>query len=119
MPVAVGLYLPFTLGVAIFIGSILNSVSRKLRRGKNESTNDIGVLGAAGLITGEALMGIGFAFMIVTGSSNTSFALLTPSIGFAFMIVTGVSLKVGLTSNSLGLILLLAIAYWLARLGKK
>jgi len=97
MPVAVGLYLPFSLGVAIFFGGILNSLSRKLRRGKNESTNDIGVLGAAGLITGEALMGIGFAIMIVSG----------------------VSLKVGLTSSGLGLILLLAIAYWLVRLGKK
>jgi len=97
MPVAVGLYLPFSLGVAIFFGGILNSVSRKLRRGKNESTNDIGVLGAAGLITGEALMGIGFAIMIVSG----------------------VSLKVGLTSSGLGLILLLAIAYWIVRLGKK
>ncbi|MBC7323315.1 MAG: oligopeptide transporter, OPT family, partial [Acetomicrobium sp.] len=67
------------------------------RRGKNESTNDIGVLGAAGLITGEVLMGIGFTIMIVTV----------------------VSLKVGQTSSNLGLILLLAIAYWLVRLGKK
>jgi putative OPT family oligopeptide transporter len=67
MAFAVGVYLPFELNVPIFLGGIAaHLVSRALdrmqaspeRRGEVER---MGLLAAAGFITGEALLGIGLA----------------------------------------------------------
>jgi len=97
MPVAVGLYLPLGLDVTIFIGGILKTIVKRMRGNAAESESDSGVLGAAGLITGEALMGIAFAVLIVLG----------------------VTLRIGFSSNILGLVLLMGIALWLVKLGKE
>ena len=98
MPVAVGIYLPLSLGVPIFIGGILRWLVGKARGAKaEEKPTDAGVLGAAGLIAGEALMGIVFAGLIVADKA--------PSIGFS--------------SDLLGIALLAIIAVWLYLTGKK
>ncbi|ANF22285.1 OPT family oligopeptide transporter [Thermococcus piezophilus] len=97
MPVAVGIYLPLSLGVPIFIGGITRHLVSKARGGGEESPTDPGVLGAAGLIAGEAIMGIIFAALIV--------ADVAPSIGFS--------------SNLLGILFLLGILAWLYMTGKK
>ncbi|NJE62175.1 oligopeptide transporter, OPT family [Thermococcus sp. 21S7] len=97
MPVAVGIYLPLSLGVPIFIGGLIKHFAGKARGSDEENPTDPGVLGAAGLIAGEALMGIFFAALIV--------ANVAPSFGFS--------------SNILGVILLAGIAVWLYMTGKK
>jgi|Deesub1362B_J571_1020462.scaffolds.fasta_scaffold00105_2 putative OPT family oligopeptide transporter len=98
MPVAVGIYLPLSLGIPIFIGGIVRHLVNKARGDKvEEKPTDAGVLGAAGLIAGEAIMGIFFAALIVADKA--------PSIAF--------------TSNVLGVIFLVAILAWLYTVGKK
>ena len=89
LPVAIGIYLPFTLSVPIFAGGSIRYVTDKyLQRkyGKNEEEisdwelaikqTDVkpkekairtGLLFTAGLITGEALTGVIVAVLIVSG----------------------------------------------------
>lgn len=66
MPIAVGLYLPFSLAVPILIGGIVASAAAGARRRRNDSDEgtDDGVLFASGLIAGEALIGIALAGLI-------------------------------------------------------
>ncbi|AFL66823.1 OPT family oligopeptide transporter [Desulfurococcus amylolyticus] len=95
MPVAVGIYLPLSLGMPIFIGGILRYiVERKVGAVKEV---DYGTIGAAGLIAGEAMSGIVLAGLIVSGVS-----LVTP-----------------FTSDILGFILLILVMAWLFRTGLK
>ncbi|KGM56880.1 peptide transporter [Lysobacter arseniciresistens ZS79] len=74
---AIGIYLPLELMVPIFLGGLLSwLVERRhgLRAGDEEARDRIhrpGTLFAAGLITGEALMGIAIAIPIVaTGDAE-------------------------------------------------
>lgn len=61
LAVAVGIYLPFSLSVPILLGGLIAHFSLK---GRQESHRG-GLLFAAGLITGEALLGILLAIPIV------------------------------------------------------
>jgi len=77
---AVGIYLPLELTVPIFLGGLLaHFVERKAGVGNDPDTLERlhrrGVLFAAGLITGEALMGIVIAIPIVTSGSADVLAL--------------------------------------------
>ncbi len=63
MPVAIGLYLPFGLSIAIFIGALL----RGLVSTKSANTGSAGVLFAAGLVAGEALMGVAGGALVTLG----------------------------------------------------
>lgn len=69
LAVAVGIYLPFHLDSAIFVGGLLayfiNKVTKRSIH-KNKA-NNAGLLLASGLITGEALMGIIISIVIVMG----------------------------------------------------
>jgi putative OPT family oligopeptide transporter len=67
LALAVGIYLPFELSVPIVIGGLIaHAVRRKSDRpGADAPVGDNGLLFAAGLITGEALVGIGMAIPIV------------------------------------------------------
>jgi putative OPT family oligopeptide transporter len=60
MPVAIGLYLPFGLSAAIFLGSL----SRLFVRGRESRS---GLLAAAGLVAGESLMGVILAAVVTIG----------------------------------------------------
>lgn len=66
LAVAVGLYLPFELDSAIFIGGILAYMLAKATKDSRngEKSANAGLLLASGLITGEALMGIFIAIAI-------------------------------------------------------
>ena len=64
MPIAVGIYLPVTLGVPMVIGGLIRYVVEKKRSGKVEETSDQGILISSGLIAGEALMGVGVAILL-------------------------------------------------------
>ena len=90
LPVAIGIYLPFTLSVPIFGGGIIRHVTNKYIEKKYGSAEEeeisdwelaikqtdvkpkekvirTGLLLTAGLIAGEALMGVIVAFLIIGG----------------------------------------------------
>lgn len=58
LAVAVGLYLPFHLSTPIFAGGLIAYATSGVWTLHSEKTNQSGLLYAAGLITGEALIGI-------------------------------------------------------------
>jgi putative OPT family oligopeptide transporter len=90
LPVAIGIYLPFTLSTPIFIGGIVRTITnraiaKKYGSAEEEEISDwelaikqtdvqpkekiirTGLLLTAGLIAGEALMGVIVAFLIIGG----------------------------------------------------
>ena len=80
---ALGMYLPLTLSAAIVAGGLVaEAVRRRTARksGPTIGTSREGILCAAGLVTGEALMGIGLALPVAASSiwpaiSSDPFAL--------------------------------------------
>jgi putative OPT family oligopeptide transporter len=72
MAVAVGLYLPLELGTAILAGGLVAWTAAKLSRG---APGQGGLLVAAGLITGEAVMGILLAIPIAASGGRNPMAL--------------------------------------------
>jgi putative OPT family oligopeptide transporter len=70
MPVAVGLYLPFTLSVPIFIGGLVRAFgARAVRKEKGEKAAEseaanAGVLMSSGLIAGESIVGVLLALVV-------------------------------------------------------
>ncbi len=77
---AVGIYLPLELSVPIFLGGLLTWIVERVMRAPDdadlkERLHRPGVLFAAGLITGEALMGILMALPIVISRQADILAL--------------------------------------------
>jgi putative OPT family oligopeptide transporter len=106
LAVAVGLYLPLELGTAIFVGGLIAwaahrfHVRREARergseanepgegaRAVRQATERNGLLFAAGLITGEALLGIGLAIPLVLNEGVNPFALLAEPLAWPGPIV--------------------------------
>jgi putative OPT family oligopeptide transporter len=94
LPVAIGIYLPFTLAIPIFAGGIIrkstdNYLIKKYGSSEDEEVSDwelaikqtdikpqektirTGLLFTAGLVAGEALMGVIIAILIVMGINLT------------------------------------------------
>jgi putative OPT family oligopeptide transporter len=94
---AVGIYLPLELSVPIFLGGVLAAI---VARQHVDPENHQGMLFAAGLITGEALIGVLIAVPIVLTHHDDVFAL--PS-----------ALQFG---GWLGLLILAALAFMLYRI---
>jgi OPT family oligopeptide transporter len=71
MLVCVGMYLPLETSFAIFIGGVIRGIAdlivkrRKFNEAQSARVENVGVLLAAGLIAGEALIGLFFAFLAV------------------------------------------------------
>ncbi|NIJ76574.1 putative OPT family oligopeptide transporter [Xanthomonas campestris] len=97
---AIGIYLPLELMVPIFIGGLIaHLVERfhKIRADDEDGRDRVhrpGVLFAAGLITGEALMGIGIALPIVITNNKDVLALpggfqLNQWFGLAILVLVG------------------------------
>jgi putative OPT family oligopeptide transporter len=63
LAVALGIYLPLKLSATIFVGGLIAALANRRLGGRQESSQG-GLLFAAGLITGEALMGIMLAMPI-------------------------------------------------------
>lgn len=100
LPVAIGIYLPFTLTVPILVGGIVRAlVDRKLNKESPEENEEVsdwemairktgikpkekahrtGLLFSAGLIAGEAIMGVISAFLII-GHINLGLLKEAPS----------------------------------------
>jgi putative OPT family oligopeptide transporter len=73
MPVAVGIYLPFSLAVPIFAGGLISLLVKGVTRalGYEEKASHRGLLYASGLIAGEAIMGILIAlYIFISGSTS-------------------------------------------------
>ncbi|MEW6248422.1 MAG: oligopeptide transporter, OPT family [Nitrospirota bacterium] len=64
LAVALGIYLPLKLSAAIVAGGLIAEWSRKRAARSGDVSTQQGVLFAAGLVTGEALLGIVLAFPI-------------------------------------------------------
>ena len=112
LAVAVGIYLPFELDSAIMVGGILAyliSLYQKRNRSKVQGdfeeaeakSNNVGLLIASGLITGEALIGILLAIPAAAEKGDFFQILADPLNSFW------------------GLLVLLFICYWLYRLATK
>ena len=106
LAVAVGIYLPFELSVPIFLGGIIAALAgRRFGPGQEEAKatgERHGLLFAAGLITGEALVGILLAIPIVIAGSGEVLAFW------------------GVHHGSLpGVVLLAAVMYLLYRVAAK
>ncbi|HET9678986.1 MAG TPA: oligopeptide transporter, OPT family, partial [Gammaproteobacteria bacterium] len=105
LAVAVGIYLPLELATPIFLGGLVAWLAkryseRKLAREQQEHNERTGMLFAAGLITGEALIGILMAIPIVLSSQPDVLAIADEPWG-----------------SVPGIILILALAYGLYRIG--
>jgi len=88
LAVAVGIYLPFSLSVPIFIGGLIAHLADM--KGASEKSKKSGVLIASGLITGEAIMGILVAVPIFITSDKNWWPVID---GFSF---AGISLFIGI-----------------------
>jgi putative OPT family oligopeptide transporter len=81
MAFAVGVYLPFDLNVPIFFGGIIAWLVQRALDSSNASpqrrseVERMGLLAAAGFITGEALMGIGLAVPVAALHDENAIAL--------------------------------------------
>lgn len=72
MPVAVGMYLPFTLSVPILLGGLIRYLGQRAmirREGKGEDeaereTGNAGILLGSGLIAGESILGVILAVFV-------------------------------------------------------
>jgi putative OPT family oligopeptide transporter len=101
MAFAVGVYLPYHLSTPIFLGgAIALFVARRLNREKaseerRSEVERMGLLAAAGFITGEALMGIGLAIPVGVKHDENAIALFggkfhdlkTPSLLFVGIVL--------------------------------
>jgi len=67
LAVALGIYLPLKLSVAIVLGGVIAALAKKRSTGDDEPSRR-GLLFSAGLITGEALMGILLALPIAVST---------------------------------------------------
>ncbi len=101
MPLAVGIYLPITLAVPMFMGGLLRYVLDRSKPESEVSDADNGVLFSSGLIAGESLMGVILAVFIY----------LKFNMGWNF-------LSSGWT-DVVSIIALLGLTYWLYRQAKK
>lgn len=102
LAVAVGIYLPLELSSAILVGGLIAHFAAKVhaKRGVDgEKSMRHGMFFAAGLITGEALVGILMAIPIVRSGDPNVFAL-------------GESMQFG---GGVGLVIIAAVCFWMYR----
>ncbi|KPK59703.1 MAG: peptide transporter [Gammaproteobacteria bacterium SG8_31] len=98
LAVAVGIYLPLELSVPIFLGGLIAHLVERSLAGGSQADRDrsmrLGVLTAAGLITGEALLGIFLAVPIVISGQPDVLAISDEPLGGApgLVIVAGIAI---------------------------
>lgn len=88
LAVAVGLYLPMKYTIPIALGGVVAWMAGQARGGQGKA-----MLCAAGLITGEALMGIALAIPIVISGRSDALALLDQPLGAwpAVVVIVGLA----------------------------
>ena len=71
LPVAIGLYLPFELTIAIMLGGLIRwYADKKTKNGDEKDEASGGILFCSGLIAGEGLVGILLAILAVLGVAD-------------------------------------------------
>jgi hypothetical protein len=107
MLVAIGMYLPLGTTFAIFVGGILRWITDSIaeKRGFNEAqktrVENIGVLAASGLITGEALMGlVTNGYFVAKGALPQLFAEPSYTAGLGVMVLIGFLLVRSAVANA-------------------
>ena len=107
MLVAIGMYLPLGTTFAIFVGGILRWITDSIaeKRGFNEAqktrVENIGVLAASGLITGEALMGlVSYGYFVAKGALPQLFAEPSYTAGLGVMVLIGFLLVRSAVANA-------------------
>ena len=107
---AIGIYLPLELMVPIFLGGLLAHLVERFHKASPDDEAALdrvhrpGVLFSAGLITGEALMGIGIALPIVISQDAEVLAL---------------PVDLGAAGQWVGLVVLALVGWLLYRTGKR
>ena len=83
LAVAVGIYLPLELSVPIFAGGLIAHLADRAARRRHGASarHPLGILLAAGMITGEALMGIFLAIPIVLSGDRSVLAVSDAPLG--------------------------------------
>ncbi len=92
LAIAVGLYLPFELDSAIWVGGVIALLVHRFQKSRQSSaagdlesatqrSEQTGLLFASGLITGEALIGIILAIPVAITGSSSVFAIMDDPIG--------------------------------------
>jgi putative OPT family oligopeptide transporter len=93
LAVAVGIYLPFGLSVLIFIGGMLSwLVARRFGAKTHEqrvALENSGMLLAAGLITGEAIMGVGIALAVAAAPNLLPTERIAPAGALGLLATAG------------------------------
>jgi uncharacterized oligopeptide transporter (OPT) family protein len=89
MPVAVGIYLPFSIAPPLLLGGIIRHLVTR-STGDGSEAHDRGVLLGSGLIAGEALMGIGLGALIAAEVALPQWASSQATSLLAFLAVAGV-----------------------------
>ncbi|MEM1264016.1 MAG: oligopeptide transporter, OPT family [Pseudomonadota bacterium] len=111
LAVAVGIYLPLELSVPIFVGGVVAWLAGKVHkaRGADDVEDRLrgGMLFAAGLITGEALLGILMAIPIAaSGNGNVVADAVAGLLGLE-------SLSIGSLAPVIGLVVVAGVVVWL------
>ncbi len=94
MIIAVGMYLPFHMTFAIFIGGIIKLIFDKIIEKKNLTeelkmkASNIGILLASGLIAGEAITGVLLAILVIMEIKLINI-MENPWLGLAVFVVVG------------------------------
>ena len=110
LAVGLGMYLPTMSTLMIVVGSIVGWVfERRAARGpRREATQQLGVLLASGLIVGEGLLGVIFAFVVGISGNPAPIALVGPGFDNASVWIGGVEFA-----------LIVWVLYrWITRLGR-
>jgi putative OPT family oligopeptide transporter len=93
LAVAVGLYLPLELSVPILIGGLIAHSIARIAAREGRTPSRAGILFAAGLITGEALLGIGLAVpIVITGESDVLALGVDLPVWIGIVVVIGIAL---------------------------
>ncbi|HEX8757103.1 MAG TPA: oligopeptide transporter, OPT family [Steroidobacteraceae bacterium] len=110
LAVGLGMYLPTMSTLMIVVGSIVGWVfNRRVARGPSaEAAEQLGVLLASGLIVGEGLLGVLFAFAVGISGNQTPIALVGDHFATASMWIGGVAFAVTVW----------ALYRWIARLAR-
>jgi putative OPT family oligopeptide transporter len=88
LALAVGIYLPFELSTPIFLGALVAKAASRKVGGAHPDAGG-GLLFSAGVITGEALMGIGLAVPIVVAGNPGVLALTSHPLTFPGLLLLG------------------------------
>jgi putative OPT family oligopeptide transporter len=110
LAVGLGMYLPTMSTLMIVVGAIVGwAFSRRAARTpSSEATRQLGVLLASGLIVGEGLLGVLFAFVVGISGNQSPIALVGENFGTASMWIGGVAFAV----------IVWAMYRWIARLAR-